>query len=537
MVKDQRTLRVVCVCLLLLVGAGAFLFRVPKLTLRPMHTDEAVHADKLRILLEENLYEYNAHEYHGPTPYYVSLPILWAMGVKEYRDIPDEFPLRIVPVLFGTGLILLLLLFRDAMGQRAAVCAGLLTAVSPVMVFYSRYYIQEMLLVFFTFGAIVAGWRYTRSQRFGWALAAGACLGLMHATKETCVLAYGSLVGAWICTALWSRWLEGRRFELRSYFRNLHLVGAIKVAAVVSILCLTGFWSNPKATIESVMTYVVYVQRALTGNSSTNGANLHDHPWYYYLQLLLFFKNDPKFWWSEALVVGLSLVGMVKALKRQVACEANFYLLRFLAFYTILMTIVYSIIPYKTPWCLLGFYHGMILLAGVGAVAIYRRLPRWWIKVPVVALFLVGVGHLGVQAYRANFRFPADQRNPWVYGHTSTPFLKLVKRMNELAAVYPGGYDTLMIQAMAPGSDYWPLPWYLRRFEIKGFYGELWPPPYGPVVIAGEAYTEELDQRLGDAYVRESHGLRPDVLLSVYIERGLWEKFLKTRGTGGTGGK
>jgi uncharacterized protein (TIGR03663 family) len=332
MLKDQRTLRIVCVCLLLLVGAGAFLFRAPKLTLRPMHTDEAVHAVKLGILLDKGRYDYDAHEYHGPTHYYASLPFLWAMGVRHFRDIPDEFPLRIVPVLFGTGLVLLLLLFRDAIGQRAAVCAGLLTAVSPVMVFYSRYYIQEMLLVFFTFGVIVAGWRYTRSQRFGWALAAGACLGLMHATKETCVLAYGSLVGAWILTALWSRWLEGRRFEVRSYFHNLHLIGAVKVAAVVSILCLTGFWSNPRGTIDSIMTYVVYIERALTGDSSTSGLNLHDHPWYFYLHQLLFFKNDPKFWWSEALVVALALVGMVKALKRQVVCEANFYLLRFLAF-------------------------------------------------------------------------------------------------------------------------------------------------------------------------------------------------------------
>ena len=36
------------------------------------------------------------------------------------------------------------------------------------------------------------------------------------------------------------------------------------------------------------------------------------------------------------------------------------------------MLVVYSAIPYKTPWCLLGFLHGMILLAGVGAVVLVR---------------------------------------------------------------------------------------------------------------------------------------------------------------------
>ena len=31
---------------------------------------------------------------------------------------------------------------------------------------------------------------------------------------------------------------------------------------------------------------------------------------------------------------------------------------------------------------------------------------------------------------------------------------------------------------------------------------------------------------LGDRYVSEFFGLRPEVLLTLYIERGLWERFL-----------
>ena len=50
----------------------------------------------------------------------------------------------------------------------------------------------------------------------------------------------------------------------------------------------------------------------------------------------------------------------------------------FLALYTILLTAIYSAISYKTPWCLLSFFHGMILLAGIGAAALvefFRALP------------------------------------------------------------------------------------------------------------------------------------------------------------------
>src|SRR5206468_4093392 len=93
--------------------------------------------------------------------------------------------LRLLTVLFGVGLILLLPLIADGLGRGATFCAAVLTAVSPAMVFYSRYYIHEMLLVFFTLLALCAGWRYIRSRKLGWALLAGAAIGLMQVTKET----------------------------------------------------------------------------------------------------------------------------------------------------------------------------------------------------------------------------------------------------------------------------------------------------------------------------------------------------------------
>ena len=39
-------------------------------------------------------------------------------------------------------------------------------------------------------------------------------------------------------------------------------------------------------------------------------------------------------------------------------------------------------------------------------------------------------------------------------------------------------------------------------------------------------HTAALDQALGDRYVSEFYGLRPDVLQALYVERGLWDRFL-----------
>src|SRR5262245_21182237 len=46
--------------------------RLPALAARPMHADEAIHADKLGTLLEGGGYAYDPSQYHGPTLYYLT---------------------------------------------------------------------------------------------------------------------------------------------------------------------------------------------------------------------------------------------------------------------------------------------------------------------------------------------------------------------------------------------------------------------------------------------------------------------------------
>jgi len=526
MKRPRRFDTVLFSVLILLVAVGALAFRLPRLEQRPMHTDEAVHARKLGTLIEDGIYEYNPEEYHGPTIYYFSLPFVWLSGARTYAEIPNEVPLRIAPVVFGVGLILLLLLMRDGLGRGAMVCAAVLTAVSPAMVFYSRYYIQEILLVFFTFAAMGAAWRYTRTKRLWWALLSGACVGLMYASKETFVVACIAMFAGAGLAAAWTRHVDHDELRLRDYIDRRHAAGAIVVAAIVGVLCLSVFMTQPRAIWDSVLSYGQYVQRAGTGDSSTSGAGLHNHPWYYYLKMLAFFKYAPGPWWSEALIMLLALVGIGAVLKRKPAMEGNVRLLRLLAFYTILMTFVYSIAPYKTPWCMLSFLHGMILMAGVGAVALYRLLPGKPLKAILSVLLVVGVWHLGAQAYRGNDVFDSDPRNPYVYAQTSRTFLRLPKRAEQIADVHPDGRD-MLIKIIVPGSDYWPLPWYLRRFTSVGYWNEPPDDPDAAMIVTAPALEADLDAALSDRYEKEYVGLRPDVLLLTYVRADLWEEFIE----------
>src|SRR5207247_1301232 len=95
-------------------------------------------------------YKYDPNEHHGPSLYYATLMFFRLSRAPDLEHL-TEARFRFLSVLFGVGLILLLPLIADGLGRKATIWAGILTALSPAMVFYSRYYIHEMLLVFFTF--------------------------------------------------------------------------------------------------------------------------------------------------------------------------------------------------------------------------------------------------------------------------------------------------------------------------------------------------------------------------------------------------
>src|SRR5690349_18544001 len=132
--------------LLLALGAGLVL-RYPRLDVRPMHNDEAVNAIKFGRLWEQRAYKYDPNEHHGPTLYYATVALARLTGAPDFQHFTEK-RLRVLTLLFGLGMILLLPVIADGLGRKGTIWAAVFTAVSPAFVFYSRYYIHEMLLVF-----------------------------------------------------------------------------------------------------------------------------------------------------------------------------------------------------------------------------------------------------------------------------------------------------------------------------------------------------------------------------------------------------
>jgi uncharacterized protein (TIGR03663 family) len=507
-----------CILLLLLSAALGLILRCPCLDVRPMHNDEGVNALKFGALWEHHSYKYDPDEHHGPALPYATLVFAWLTRAPDI-DHFSETRLRMLTVLFGIGLICLLPLVADALDRKAAIWAALFTALSPAMVFYSRYYIHEMLLVFFTVLALAASWRYWRSRKPGWAVLAGAALGLVCATKETFILTFTAALLALFLNHVWNRALDASVAPVKTVpIKPLHLVVAAGTWFLVVALFFSSFFSNPAGLLDFVRTFQPWVSRA-------GGTSIHLHPWHFYLHRLLFFHVAKGPVWTEALLLVLAVIGGVAGFRRVNLGDGSASFIRFIAIYTFLLTAFYSLIAYKTPWCLLSFWHGTILLAGVGSAVLLRSIPRLVPRISLAALLLLGAAHLGWQAWMESdtAEWAADRRNPYVYAQTSPDLLNLVTDVEWLARVSPEHQD-LLIQVIAPDNDYGPLPWYLRSFKRVGWWSAIPSGLSAQIFIVSPAF--HFQPTAGSPLRMLGYfQLRPQVLLELWAEPSLCQAF------------
>jgi uncharacterized protein (TIGR03663 family) len=525
--------------------------RLVRLDVRPMHHDEANQGVKFGLLLEHGEYRYDAHDHHGPTLYYLTLPAAWLRG-QHTVDALDERTLRGVTVAFGAATILLLPLLSRGIGPTAVAASAWLLALSPAMVFYSRMFIQESMFTFFTLGfAIALGHLATGGGR-AWSLGAGVWAGLAVATKETSAIVLPAAVLA--CVIAW--WSLGpERPPLWRRIRGSAAV-VIGIAAAVAALFYSSFLTFPAGIVEPFRGVSTYLNRGVDPAT-------HVQPWYYYLRLLALSRSGG-LRWSEGLVLALAAVGAVSTwgvsraqrgtaqadlkvgatpvapsfssadraqsrdLPRAVSTlSERVFWARYLTCNVVLTAAIFSAIKYKTPWNLLPFHAGAIVLAGLGFVTLVHATSSRLLRGAVIASFVVVSGQLGWQAWRASVTYAADSRNPYVYAQTVPDAVRMAARIRDLAAVHRDG-PRMQVSVIAPAYEQWPLPWYLRTMPHVGYWTEPGDPVAleAPVIVASMDNTAALNGLLGDRYVSEFFGLRPEVLLALYVERGLWDRFL-----------
>jgi len=474
---------------------GAAIIRTYELSLKVLHHDEGVNGLFMASLFRNGYYHYDPSNYHGPTLYYFGWITTTIGSVFEGKYGLNTDAIRMVTVLFGLGIMWLVLCLRDKLGNFGSLAAASLVAVSPGFVFFSRYFIHEVLFVFFSLGALLGWMRFRETAKPHHLMLAAASAALFGATKETWVITIAVWLIAIPCTKFYSQLRgipAGPAAPLPEDTSKLNLYGtAALVFVTVWILFYSSFFTNfPQGVYDSVRTFGYWFQTS----SSAHRYGLAE-----YVNWL---------WRAESPVVilgGLGLAITAITARNRFAVFAGFWAAGILA--------AYSLVPYKTPWLSLNILLPFILVAGYGLEQIYQR-----VRPAAYVLLLPALGICAYLAIQVSFVRYDDDRQPYVYAHSNRELVLLANEIYSIADHNPAGKD-IGITIMSP--EHWPLPWYLRDFSHAGYWGKV-VDSQEPILIVHEDQVHEVDEKFGNQYrLIRSYRLRPGNVLFLYVKNGI----------------
>jgi uncharacterized protein (TIGR03663 family) len=465
-------------------GAGilliALLLRVLWLNDKPPHFDEGVNGYFVDQITHTGFYHYDPSNFHGPLHFY-------GLFVSQTLLGREAWVLRLPVALLSTACVGLVLALRPYLGTRPSLLAALAMAISPGMVFYGRYAIHETELLFFlllgTLG-LLGLWQKPGHRGALWQLGLG--ITGMILTKETYALhlATGALTLASL--RIFNRFSPPAPDTTPGWepVPTLAAAGPVLATCAGLVLC---FYSGCFLDFSSLPgLWETFLHWFHTG---TAGASGHEKPWDYWFTLLFRYE------WPALLGVAAALLSLLPGTPKA---------LRALAFYGLGTLAAYSLIAYKTPWCLIVIQWPFMVLAGCGIDWALRRLDGW-IAGTGAALLL---GHSALACGWINFREATNENEPYVYVQTLPEIRLLVDPLRTLARRDPMAFH---LPGYLVGTEMHPLTWLLGDFTRLHFHDAEHPPKTladAKFLLIDQLLVETLEPKLAAAYFKTPLRLR-----------------------------
>ena len=163
----------------------SFLSKIWGLGDRVMHHDESLHAYYAWELAFGEGYQHNPM-LHGP----LQMEAI-ALVFKIFGD--SDFTARFLHALLGSFLVFLPYFFRSKLGNLGAIFSALLIAVSPSLLYFSRFARNDIIVVFLTLSLVVVIWNYIDSGKRRNLYLISIITALLFCTKETSYMIVFSL--------------------------------------------------------------------------------------------------------------------------------------------------------------------------------------------------------------------------------------------------------------------------------------------------------------------------------------------------------
>ncbi len=473
---EHRELLIVLVFFFLAIGV-----RLALTGIRPLHHDEGVNGYFVSNIVEGRGWNYDPQNYHGPSFFYITALSFLVFG-------QSVFALRIVPIVFGSLMVLVPFLFRERLGLRGVAVSCFALAFSPALLYYSMFAIHETLFAFFSIASLALFLKFAEGKKSLFLYAGSASLALLFTTKEAS-FAIGPFIV--LLAAIYGFLIEKQGFGLKSFFKKIwrwrkRAVLALLVFALIYSMLFTSFYSNPNGLSDSVRSVGLWGPRVVTEKG-------HDKPFSYYGELLAEY---------ELPLLLLGIAGLALALWKKNR------LFSLLGVFFLLLFVGISLVPYKTPWIVINLLPPLALLSGFFAKQLMKNTQKAGFLVIAVALGLMIViaGHVNVSA-------PAGGKNRFSYVQTTMQAKEVLQKVLGV-----NGRIAVDIENGSP----WPIPWLLRAkkteyyskdaFKTAGFV-------HGFDAVIVDRGTEESATKGLKGYEVIEFDLRPGMPLTAIIKQ------------------
>ncbi len=557
-----------------IITAIAAFLRFYNLELKPLHHDEGVNGFFLTTLFREGVYKYDPQNYHGPDLYYFALAFSKMFGL-------NTISIRASVAIFGVLTVVLAFYLENYIGRIGSLTAALFLALSPGMVFISRYFIHEILFVFFSF-AIVVGVLFFVEKRAAGAAAIASMTFLLLICFLPTALNLANAIGDDNQTLVWIvrlgllaveavlvflimrtilAWNGGRAIYLILASASAILLFATKETAFITIgtmliacVCVWIWrkiygamfgkldknelepveltWANFRAALGdsgdlillAVACAVVFAYVGILFFSSffTYAEGISKAFEAYALWTKTGTKEHTQNGMWAYIKWGRKLespVLIVSLIGTIIAlAKSNKRFALFAGFWAFGIFAAYTLIPYKTPWLALSFLLPMCVVAGYGVNELIESRDKI-VKLLGALVLLMSVAILGYQTYDLNFVRYDDDKMPYVYAHTKRGFLDLINKIEYYAEKSGKGKDA-SIEIVSP--DYWSMPWYMRDYKNAVFHGQFADVNASEMIVASTAQKGELSNRYAAHYkYAGTYPLRPGVDLILLARKDL----------------
>ena len=475
--KNKMTMKIKAIdwslaCILVL----GLVLRVVYLTLKPPHFDEGINGWFLDQMISQGYYRYDPTNYHGPLHFY----FLFIFKLLFGRNL---LALRLPTALFGTATVYLITRFKQFIGKRAAYIAAFFMAISCGMVFYSRYAIHESELLFFSVLATLGfiQFREKKDRLALWFMAIG--ITGMFVTKETFVIHLACFGIAILCVKFYETVIGQRNSKppvIASYTsQDVNFVTTVSL--IIAATLFSGFFLNSRGLLDSMRSFAVWFQTGTKGNG-------HEKPFFYWLSLLKQYE------WA-------SLTGLILCLRLLWPVNRT---VRLIGVYGIGVLLAYSIVPYKTAWCVINLTWPFMIVAGFVLVEAAQKNKKMLASVVVGILILT---HFDLKrTIDLNFYHFDDETEPYVYVQTFRDIMGINQKLRHVIAKDPKirfmPFNILMESS-------WPLPWLWGDLWQGNFAGRPIPPnPDAMLILVDAPLKTQLESRLKLTYFKQIFRLR-----------------------------